>query len=291
MKEFSMRLIRGTVFCVAVLVAFGGVSHIRSVQAADLKPEDIIARHLDSIGSAEARVAKSRVEQGTASFRVLVGGAGELTGKSGIVSEGHKLQLLISFPNQPYHGERFICDGQRVSVASSTSQQTRSSFAEFVRTQDAILREGLLTGTLSTAWPLLDLDQRKPKLSYEGLKKIDGRPLHDIQYHPKKSSDLQIHLYFDPETFRHVETVYELSFSPNVGATITESAQQKENRYQITEKFSDFKTTDGLTLPTHYDLQFSRELQDGTTSLWDWNLTFDQVSNNVGLDPRNFEIK
>jgi hypothetical protein len=160
-----------------------------------------------------------------------------------------------------------------------------------VRTQEAILREGLLGGTLSTAWPLLDLDERKPKLTYEGLKKVDGQHLHDIRYRPKKSSDLEIHLYFDPETFRHVETIYRMNVSANMGPTITESARQKDTLYVITEKFSDFKTADGLTLPTRYDLQFSRELQDGTTSLWDWDMSFTQISNNVGLDPRNFEVR
>lgn len=286
-----MRLLRSSIVTILSLAVISGLLAITSV-AENMKPEEIVARHLDSIGTAEVRAAaKSRVEQGAAKFRALVGGHGELEGKGGIVSEGRKFQILLSFPNQQYHGERFICDGDRVSVSNSTAQQTRSSFADFVRSQDSILREGLLTGTLSTAWPLEDLDQRKPKLSYEGLRKIDGHQLHDIRYWPKKGSDLEIHLYFDPETFRHVETIYKMDITPNVGASITESAHQKEIHYQITEKFSDFKSSDGLTLPTHYDLQFSQELQDGTTSLWDWDATFDQVSNNVGLDPRNFEIR
>jgi len=70
--------------------------------------------------------------------------------------------------------------------------------------QPDILREGLFGGTISTAWPLLDL---KPagEAKYEGVKKIDGRELHDLTYVPNKSSsgsDLTIHLYFEPDTFR-----------------------------------------------------------------------------------------
>lgn len=43
--------------------------------AADLKPEEIIARHLDSIAAADTRAAaKSRVVQGTLRFKVPVGG-------------------------------------------------------------------------------------------------------------------------------------------------------------------------------------------------------------------------
>ena len=39
------------------------------------------------------------------------------------------------------------------------------------------------------------------------------------------------------------------------------------NRYRLSEKFSDFKIADGVTLPTHYDIQFTQELQNGRTSL------------------------
>jgi hypothetical protein len=38
--------------------------------------------------------------------------------------------------------------------------------------------------------------------------KVDGVDLHRIDYIPKKRSDLEIHLYFEPDTFRHVMTVY-----------------------------------------------------------------------------------
>jgi len=37
------------------------------------------------------------------------------------------------------------------------------------------LREGLLGGVLSAAWPLLRLAQQNPKLEYRGLKKMEGR--------------------------------------------------------------------------------------------------------------------
>jgi len=45
--------------------------------AADLNPEDIVARHLDSIGTTKARTAsKTRVVQGQAEFKIRVGGGG-----------------------------------------------------------------------------------------------------------------------------------------------------------------------------------------------------------------------
>ena len=46
------------------------------VFAADPKVEDIVARHLDSIGTTEARAAsKTRVVQGQSEFKIRVGGA------------------------------------------------------------------------------------------------------------------------------------------------------------------------------------------------------------------------
>jgi hypothetical protein len=69
------------------------------------------------------------------------------------------------------------------------SNHRRSSFGEFVHSQDQIVREGLLGGSLTTAWALLNLDHNQPKLSYEGLKKVDGRQLHDLRYRCKRNDD------------------------------------------------------------------------------------------------------
>jgi hypothetical protein len=176
---------------------------------------------------------------------------------------------------------------------------------------------------LTTAWPLLNLNERKAKLSFDGLKKIDGQELYDLRYHPHKNSDLEIHLYFDPQTYHHVKTTYSYSSqenfanyrpstavgavpsvpgtniadagtatAPNAGGTSeTAAARQYLNRYRLTEKFSDFKTVDGVTLPTHYDIQFSQELQNGKTTLSDWDLKGLEVSNNMSIDGRAFEVK
>jgi hypothetical protein len=144
---------------------------------------------------------------------------------------------------------------------------------------------------LSTAWALSDVEGRKPKLIYEGLKKIDGMQVHQLRYMPRKHTDAEIVLYFDAETFRHVKTVYSISIGNNVGATITESAKLQPERSSLEERFSDFKTVDGLTLPSHWNIHFTRELPDGSTTISEWDLKEDQITNNVGLDPRNFELK
>src|SRR5262249_5317211 len=175
--------------------------------------------------------------------------------------------------------EQFISDGEKTYIAPTSTNHRRSSFGEFVHSQDQILRDGLLGGTLSTSWALLNVDHNHPKLSYEGLKKVDGHPVYGLRYQPKRGSDMDIYLYFDPETYRHVMTVYKITlassfgtFSPSIsdqaglttssnpgGADVTQSSKQKEVRYTIEERFSDFKTVDGITLPSHYNLHFTQE--------------------------------
>jgi hypothetical protein len=254
------------------------------------------------------------VAQGPVHYSILVGGAGFLDGKGQIVSDGKKFQLMMKLPNNEYRGEQIIFDGDKDKVAFSTAQQARSAFGNFVFVQDAVIREGLIGGVLTTAWPLSNLGERKAKLSFDGLKKIDGQELYDLRYRPRKNTDLEIHLYFDPQTDHHVETTYSYSSSesfasfapstavgnaPTTGSASTQTggtaetagARQYPNRYRLTEKFSDFKTADGVTLPTHYDIQFSQELQNGRTILSDWDLKGLEVSSNVSLDPRNFEVK
>jgi hypothetical protein len=282
------------------------------VHAADMKPEDIVARHLDSIGTAEVRAAaKSRIVQGIAQFKIRVGASGELQGTSALVSEGRKSVLMIKLASSDYHGEQFVTDGDKVSVVATTANHKWSDVGEFVRSQDQIIREGLLGGELTTAWAMLNLGENKPKLSYDGEKKADGQSAYQLTYHSKKRDDLTIRLYFDSENYRHVMTTYSITlasgfggFVPSTsdqaglttpsttpGPDITQSSKQKEVRYTLEERFSDFRTAEGLTLPTKYVIHFTEELQNGTTKLFEWDVSADEVSNNRSLDPKNFQIK
>jgi hypothetical protein len=283
-----------------VLLAFPALA------ATDLKPEDLLAKHLQSIGASDARNSKSRVVEGVAQYRILVGGSGQAAGKSVFASEGPKTHILLKVSADRYHGEQLVSDGRKVGIAGTYTDKSRSEFGDFLLGEDEPLREGLLGGVLSTAWPLLDLNARGPSLEFNGLKNIDGRSLYAMRYKPKKGTDLAIMLYFDPETYRHVMTVYSVSRAADLGsftynsqagtpfstgASETMSARRHEARYRIEERFGDFKTTDGLTLPTHYDLRFTEELESGFTKTVEWDVTTSTVLNGVALDPRNFEIR
>jgi hypothetical protein len=282
------------------------------LRGAEMKAEDVVARHLDSIGTVDARsAAQTRIVQGTSRYKILVGGGGELQGTSALVSEGRKAVVMIKFANGDYRGEQFVTDGDKVSIAATTSSHRRSSFGEFVHSQDQIVYEGLIGGALTTSWALLNLDENKSRLNFDGERKVEGRAAYQLTYHSKKKDDLTVHLYFDMEHYRHVMTTYTITlasglggFSPSSsdqaglttpsnapGADVTQSARQKQTRYTIEERFSDFKTTEGLTLPTKYVIHFTEELQSGATNVFEWDLTADEVSNNKPLDPRNFQVK
>jgi len=259
-------------------------------RASDVTPENLVAHHLESIGTAEARAAvKNRVVQGKLKFTIVVGGGGAIEGSWGRVSEQQKSNFVMRFERGDWRGEQFVFDGQKTYVAAKTATLRRSVLGDFVYSQDYILKEGLMGGELATAWALENLETNRPKLSYNGLKKIDGKEVYDLEYHSKHSSDMQIHLYFDPATYHHVKTVYSMAVAPNVGGTITESASQREIRYTLEERFNDFKTVDGATLPSTYSIEYTEELQSGRTLAFHWDMTIDQNSENVGLDPKNFD--
>jgi hypothetical protein len=284
-KNFAVAL---ALLCSACVLA--GKAHAANPPT---NAEELVALHLDSIASSTVRAGlKTRVAQGPVEYKILVGGAGTLDGKAVLVSDGKKLQVMMKLPNNEYRGEQFIFDGEKDSVAFSTAGQARSSLGNFIFVQDAVIREGLLGGVLTTAWPLSNLDERKAKLSFDGLKKINGQELYELRYRPHKSTDLEINLYFDPQTFRHLETTY--SYSVSEGLTLggeKATAGQQPNRYRLTEKFSDFKTVDGVTLPTHDNIQFSQELQNGKTTLNEWDLKGLDISNNRSIDASAFVVK
>ena len=254
--------------------------------------DELVAQHLNSIADPAIKAGlKSRVVEGQVHFQVLEGGSGGLNGKASFASEGDNLQFTMKFLNPDYDGEEFVFDGRKFKVAFSTARQTRSGLGNFVLERNEVIREGLLGGTLSTAWPLLNLNERKAKLKFNGLKKIDGQQLYELGYQPHRNSDLEIKLYFDPETCRHVETTYVYTTKEGmVQGGAGAQAEQQPSRYRLQEKFSDFKTVDGFTLPTRDEIQLLQEVQSGRTRLFEWDLSDLDVSNNRPVDARNFIV-
>ena len=319
-----------TVFCLLTILHPGFAKD-------DMPVAELVKKHLDSIGSEQARAAvKTRLVQGAVRFRVLSGGRSEhmvwasipegtdQIGKEVLVSEGNKLVSLLKLPIATYHGERFVSDGTRNLVAEMRPG-TFSDLGEFVHVHDEILTEGLWGGVLSTGWALARLEDRHATLKYKGLKKIDGHELHLLEYMPAKHSDLEIALYFDPQTFHHVMTTYSLTVSPHMAATETLTARQQPTRYVLEEQFVEFKVADDLQLPGRWIVRYTANVANNLSlpspsamcaggsgpkgsrgincsfvggpqpDIKPFAMEFDaigtSISHNITLDPNNFEIK
>jgi hypothetical protein len=248
--------------------------------AEKLTSEAVLAKHLASMGTAEARAAvANRIAKGTVAVAIRRGGQGVPTGDGSLVSKRQTVRLEMSFPALDYPGEMLAFDGERVNVGQIAPGQ-RSRLEAFVLTHGAIVSEGLLGGTISTAWPLLDLAKRGAKLEYGGFKKQDGKDLHELRYKPKKSGvDVQISLYLDPETFRHVRTRYKYVISSSLGPNMNSSSQQQDRTYLLQEDFDDFAAVDGLTLPRRYKITL--DIQEQKFSfLADWTWAISQILHN-----------
>lgn len=314
-----------------VACAFGGETTV----------VDLVQKHLASIGTDQARAtAKNRVVEGTLRFRVLsLGGSvhmassqllegSEQSGKEVFVSEGSKLVALLKLTTPSYHGERFVSDGRNNMVAEMRPG-TYSDLGELIHIHDEILTEGLWGGTLSTGWALEHLEERHAKLKDKGKKSIDGREFRVLQYVPAKHSDLEIELYFEPETMRHVMTRYLLSISPQMGSTDADTARQMGTHFEVEEQFLNFEKQDELQLPRRWVVRLTENVpRENRTSpgnlaynnsariyrggsrtaagragvgsapspdLKPFAMEFDvvasSISHNVSLDPKNFEVK
>ena len=280
---------RTVLFSLAVLTL---VTASASLWSADMKPGELVAKHLDSLGTAQARKdVKSRVIQGGATYRVIQGGSGAIDGKYVFASEGPRSNFLLKINASSYHGEQFIYDGNKASVAATWSDKSRSEFGDFVLAQDIFLKDNLLGGVWSTGWPLLDIDGHGSKLHSAGMKKIDGKELLGLRYQPRKNTDLQIVMYFDPQTYRHIMTTYYVEPPRSIEGGELAQAQQMQKRYQAEERFSEFQTVDGLTLPSHYDLRFTLETESGQTKTIEWEVRARSINHNMTIDPRSFQVK
>ena len=254
------------------------------------KPEEVVAKHLEALGTAEARaLANQRVITGTAVVTFRQGGRGQLQGDARLVSEGEKSLISMVFGSIDYPHERLGFDGAKLT-ASQVRPGVRTILGRYLLTNEWVFKEGLMGGALSSAWPLANLAAKNAKVQYDGLKKVNNRQLHQLKYSPKKGSSLRVSLFFDPETFQHVRTLYQQTLDPNVAANRPgESIRQEETKINIVEEFSDFKAEAGLNLPHTYKLTLEI-IGPSASVLYDWVLTFQRFTFSEPIDAKQFNV-
>lgn len=249
--------------------------------------EDVITKHLDSIGSADSRVAvKTRILEGKVHARSTQLSSSLVKGKTVLASDTDKTVLQMSFNLIDYPRENINFDGKNVNAAFVTAGR-RSGLGSFAFNYKEIVKYGFLGGTLLSSWALLDADKKVSKLTYEGREKIGDREVHVLRSVPRNGSELSIKLYFDTQTFRHLRTRYYLVHTRNALISSEVSSRQAETRYLMIEDYSDFKAVNDLTLPTTYKITYTLETSDNSQE-FEWILNFSRFAFNSILKPQLF---
>src|SRR5262245_46368968 len=85
---------------VLIALLLSGLSATSEAQAQKLKAEEIIAKHLEALGSAETlQSVSTRVSQGTVVVTFKEPGTGQLGGRVVLASEGPKNMMAMAFEN------------------------------------------------------------------------------------------------------------------------------------------------------------------------------------------------
>ncbi|HXH70086.1 MAG TPA: hypothetical protein VNI60_07140 [Pyrinomonadaceae bacterium] len=260
-----------------------------AVKAQDLKVEDIVSKHLDSIGTKEKREQiKNQMAIGTSEFESKLP-TRKTTGKAAIVSEAGNLLFIASLASKEYPFEKIGFFTDKISLPFVTAG-TRSPLGAYINDHSRILSEGLFTGGISSKWSLLNPPLKKGKLNSAGMKKVDGRKTYVLNYYLNGSSnEFTINLFFDAQTFQHVRTEYRHVISPREIIFGSSNAHRSGVEIAMTEEFGDFKDENGLTLPRSYKIKYLTASDKGTYE-YKWGVTISQYLFNQKLAPNFFSF-
>lgn len=250
--------------------------------------DEVVAKHIASIGTPEA-LAKinSRVLVGEGRLTGKVGVAGFIGGPVQIASEGDKFLLAMVFNSNEYPYEKVGFDGRDLTVGRPSGRQTE--LGKFLRSQTTVLKEGLMGGVLSSAWPLLNLAQKKARVEYDGITSAGGREFHKLKYSASRSGTLKVTLFFDSENFRHVLTEYKYSIESGIRGDLAENARAKPSYFSLVERFGDFRKAGELTLPFSYSIDISNQVEEELTSL-QWTVKLTEAYYNEAVDASVFKV-
>jgi|CXWL01.1.fsa_nt_gi hypothetical protein len=263
---------------IAILFLFAA----KTFGQAKLKPEEILAKHIGSIGTPESTAAAiNRKIEGTALARNVRVTRSTVNGSAFLASTSHKHLLLMAFEaanSGDYTGERIIYDGKKITIPFVTAAE-RSPVGTFIFEYPEIAKGYIFGGALFASWALLDAANKVGKFELQGKEKIDGVEVYKMKFTPKGGTSLNIRMFFDATNFRHVRTEYQRT--ETAGTIRVDEGRVNENRYKLIEDFSDFGEVNGMTLPRNYKVTFRFEtIQRSAEFEWVIKLT------RFGFDPK-----
>ncbi len=276
-----MKILKSLSLCLSAMLFLCGF-----VTAQKMKPEEILAKHLEAIGTADARSAvKNMIAVGEVTAKLISKKNVPVKGRIVMASAGAKNFIGMSLNSSTYPLEKFSYNGDKSNIAF-ISPGSRSVLGNFLQSNKELIENGVFGGVLSNSWSLLNLDKNKIKISFDGTKKIDGKDSYAVSYGAK--GDLDIVMYFDKATFQHLRTEYKRTTSAGIGSRPEQSTGYNETRLKITEDFSDFRAEKKLVLPHKYQINYSLTGQNQTIETeWVFNLT--EFAVNQKLDDKTFD--
>ncbi|HRH41674.1 MAG TPA: hypothetical protein PKY82_08535 [Pyrinomonadaceae bacterium] len=254
-----------------------------------ISADELLAKHLSAIGETENRKSiKSTMIVGTSKATFKGRGAGVADGIVVLASEGEKNLIGMKFNNADYPFEMMSYDGNKFS-AKQVRPGTRSVLGDFLRLHESVFKGGIMGGTLSQSWSLLNFDEKKGRIKYAGIVTLHDKKLYKLNYIPKKGSDLDINFFFDVDNFQHLRTEYKRVLSSSISGGVDNSAKQSETRYAMIEEFSDFRTENKLNLPHNYQLSLEIISGNGTIS-YEWKMDLQKFIFNQPIDQKQFDV-
>lgn len=279
----------------AFLALFFAFSLAPAVNAQKISALELIAKHLESIGTKEKRNELKNRFLFTDVQMVIKGTPTQLNGRGLVLSEGEKNLWGINFASNDYPQERFGFDGKDTKVGFSRPG-TRSTLGGFIYSYPELLDQSILGGGLLSSWALSDANIKNAKVSTDGTKKIDGKETYVLSYMPKGGSDLTIKMYFDQKNFRHLRTEYNRVVAARQGGGIDNSAGQSADRYRLIENFSNYEDMGGLMLPRTYKLSYaytgssSVQLAANANRELEFTFTITKFAYNQKIDNTTFDL-
>jgi hypothetical protein len=253
-----------TFLLAAMILTLGLTGFAQGDKAAKMTAEEVIAKHVASIGTPEDLAAvKSRVMVGTGKVSSRLGFDGALSGAAQFASTGDMVIFAMIFNSTSYPYEKAAYDGKDQSVGYPNGLKT--FLASFLRAQNGVMKQGLFGGVLSSAWPLLDTKGNKAKVEYGGTTELNGKQAYKLKY-SSGVGDMKVTMYFDAANFHHIRTEYKYIVEAKQGATAIVSSSSKPDYFTLEEDFDNFKMAGKLTLPTTYQITVTRELGNSNTT-------------------------
>jgi len=271
-------------FVIITLIAVVGTFAQSEKKPEKITVEELVAKHLASIGTPEAiAAAKSRVMAGVGVFTTK-SSPGRIGGPAQLASSGDKFLLAIVLNSNDYPYEKFAYDGKDLTTGVRPGGGL-SALGDFLRSNKVIFKRGLLGGVLSQQWAPLNA-QKDVKLTFGGSTKMGDKSLYKVKASGAGLGDMTVSLYFEPDTFRHVRTEYFYRTGQLSTLSPDRTGGPAPSTYTLTEDFSNFTKVDDLILPMNYVLEYTTDVGRPMT----WTVNFSQVFNNQPLEATVFRV-